>query len=145
MCIGTLGVRSTENLVWSEMFFLWHTCLCLKKVKKSVLNFFSYHSDLHMWLFLPPPSRPLHGPLFYLDLVLDQQGVHYSTELDNFQTALVTIFDRGVHATHSVPQIEKVCYNVSGSQLCYNTHTHTVHCRQAVLARNPSPGVSRSP
>ena len=52
--------------------------------------------------------RPLNGPLFHLDLVLDENGSHFSTDLDAFKPALVSIFDRGIQATHSVPQMEKV-------------------------------------
>ena len=53
-------------------------------------------------------SRPANGPLFTLDLVLDKDGAHYSTPLQSFEPALIAIFDRGIQATHSVPQIEKV-------------------------------------
>lgn len=52
--------------------------------------------------------RPLNGPLFHLDLVLDENGSHFSTDLDAFKPALVSIFDRGIQATHSVPQMERV-------------------------------------
>ena len=52
--------------------------------------------------------RPLNGPLFHLDLVLDETGSHFSTDLDAFKPALVSIFDRGIQATHSVPQMERV-------------------------------------
>ena len=53
-------------------------------------------------LLPPAPLRPLHGPLFSLDLVLDQLGAHYSCHLTSFQPYLVDIFDRGIlpHMPH---------------------------------------------
>ena len=52
--------------------------------------------------------RPLHGPVFFMDLVLDKEGCHYSTDLHSVQPTLVAVFDRGIQSTHTVPQIEKV-------------------------------------
>ena len=53
-------------------------------------------------LLPPAPLRPLHGPLFSLDLVLDQLGAHYSCHLTSFQPCLVDIFERGIlpHMPH---------------------------------------------
>ena len=64
-------------------------------------------------LHLPSPSpqsphRLLHGSLFLLDLVLDEEGAHYSSDLSDFKTTLLSVFDRGILVTHTVPQIEKV-------------------------------------
>lgn len=53
-------------------------------------------------------SRPKKNPVFQVDLVLDQTGVHYSTPLENFETSLVNLFDKGIVATYNVPQIYKV-------------------------------------
>lgn len=61
-----------------------------------------------------PPSaqslshRPRKNPLFIVDLVLDSSGVHYSTSLEQFETSLLNLFDKGILATHTVPQLEKV-------------------------------------
>ncbi len=52
--------------------------------------------------------RPRHAPLFYLELVIDQEGVHYTSNIHSFASVMVSIFDRGIHCTHSVPQLEKV-------------------------------------
>jgi len=38
----------------------------------------------------------------------DANGIHYSTPLQNFETVLVSLFDRGIQACQSVPQLEKV-------------------------------------
>lgn len=43
-----------------------------------------------------------------MDLVLDSSGVHYSTPLEQFETSLLNLFDKGILATHAVPQLEKV-------------------------------------
>ncbi|XP_067102135.1 dynein axonemal heavy chain 1 [Osmerus mordax] len=53
------------------------------------------------------PYKPKKNPLFLVDLVLDQTGVHYSTPLENFETSLMTLFDKGVLSTHNVPQLDK--------------------------------------
>ncbi len=46
--------------------------------------------------------------MFYMELLLDKEGCHYTTDLATVQPTLVTVFDRGINATHSVPQLEKV-------------------------------------
>ncbi|XP_051804747.1 dynein axonemal heavy chain 1-like isoform X2 [Acanthochromis polyacanthus] len=56
---------------------------------------------------LTSPYKPKKNPLFLLDLVLDQTGVHYSTSLGMFETSIVTLFDKGIQATYSVPQLDK--------------------------------------
>ena len=65
----------------------------------------------------PSPHRPLHGPLFLLDLVLDEEGAHYSSDLSDFKTTLLSVFDRGILVTHTVPQIEKVQQETSHQTL----------------------------
>ncbi|XP_053785531.1 dynein axonemal heavy chain 1 isoform X3 [Desmodus rotundus] len=54
------------------------------------------------------PYRPRKNPLFIVDLVLDSSGVHYSTPLEQFETSLLNLFDKGILATHAVPQLEKL-------------------------------------
>lgn len=58
------------------------------------------------------PCRPRKNPLFVVDLVLDSSGVHYSTPLEQFETSLLNLFDKGILATHAVPQLEKVLATV---------------------------------
>uniref|UniRef100_A0ABM5FKF8 Dynein axonemal heavy chain 1 isoform X2 n=1 Tax=Pogona vitticeps TaxID=103695 RepID=A0ABM5FKF8_9SAUR len=53
------------------------------------------------------PYKPRKNPLFIIDLVLDSQGVHFSTPLENFETSLVSLFNKGILATHTIPQLEK--------------------------------------
>ena len=52
--------------------------------------------------------RPKRNALFLVDLQLDIQGVHYSTNLNNFETMSVGLFDKGIQSTQSIPQLEKV-------------------------------------
>ncbi|XP_023120862.2 dynein axonemal heavy chain 1-like isoform X2 [Amphiprion ocellaris] len=56
---------------------------------------------------LTSPYKPKKNPLFLLDLVLDQTGVHYSTPLGKFETSIITLFNKGIQATYSVPQLDK--------------------------------------
>ncbi|XP_047438259.1 dynein axonemal heavy chain 1 [Mugil cephalus] len=51
--------------------------------------------------------KPKKNPLFLLELVLDQNGVHYSTPPEIFPTTIVNLFDKGILATYNVPQVEK--------------------------------------
>ncbi|XP_064422227.1 dynein axonemal heavy chain 1 [Latimeria chalumnae] len=51
--------------------------------------------------------KPKKNPLFMLDLVLDNAGVRFNTPLENFETSLLNLFDKGILATHNVPQLEK--------------------------------------
>ncbi|XP_013988847.1 dynein axonemal heavy chain 1 isoform X2 [Salmo salar] len=53
------------------------------------------------------PYKPKKSPLFLVDLVLDVTGVHYSTPLENFETSIITLFDKGILSTHNVPQLDK--------------------------------------
>lgn len=64
------------------------------------------------WLL---PHRPRKNPLFIVDLVLDSSGVHYSTPLEQFETSLINLFDKGILATHAVPQLEKVQPEAQGT------------------------------
>lgn len=45
--------------------------------------------------------------------MLDNQGVHYSTNLNSFETMLVGLFDKAIGSTQNVPQLEKVIIKYS--------------------------------
>ncbi|KAL7843672.1 hypothetical protein AOLI_G00251840 [Acnodon oligacanthus] len=53
------------------------------------------------------PYKPKKNPLFLVDLVLDQTGVHYSTLLESFETSIVNLLDKGILCTHNIPQLDK--------------------------------------
>ncbi|KAI3369512.1 hypothetical protein L3Q82_007723 [Scortum barcoo] len=56
---------------------------------------------------LNSPYKPKKNPVFLVDLVLDKTEVHYSTPLENFVTSIINLFDKGILATHNVPQLDK--------------------------------------
>lgn len=60
----------------------------------------------NFWSFIS--YRPKRNALFLVDLQLDTTGVHYSTNLNSFETSLVGLFDKGIQSTQNVPQLEKV-------------------------------------
>ena len=66
------------------------------------------HVHVHVCLHLIFLIRPKNGALFFLELVIDIEGVHYTTDLESFKSTLVSVFDRGIQSTHTVPQLEKV-------------------------------------
>ena len=66
------------------------------------------HMHARMYSSLSFVHRPKHSPLFYLEILLDDEGVHYTTDLEQFERKLVVVFDHGINVTHVVPQIEKV-------------------------------------
>uniref|UniRef100_A0A2K6RAQ5 Dynein axonemal heavy chain 1 n=1 Tax=Rhinopithecus roxellana TaxID=61622 RepID=A0A2K6RAQ5_RHIRO len=73
------------------------------------------------------PYRPRKNPLFTVDLVLDSSGVHYSTPLEQFEASLLNLFDKGILATHAVPQLEKLVMEdifVSGDPLLESVGLH---------------------
>ncbi|XP_054451580.1 dynein axonemal heavy chain 1 [Pteronotus mesoamericanus] len=73
------------------------------------------------------PYRPRKNPLFIVDLVLDSSGVHYSTPLEQFETSLLNLFDKGILATHAVPQLEKLVMEdifISGNPLLESVGLH---------------------
>ncbi|ESO89348.1 hypothetical protein LOTGIDRAFT_210379 [Lottia gigantea] len=51
--------------------------------------------------------RPKRNALFLVDLTMDPEGVHYSTNLNSFESTLVGLFDKGILSTQNVPQLEK--------------------------------------
>ena len=52
--------------------------------------------------------KPKRNPLFFIDLLIDNQGVHYSTNLNSYESVLIGLFDKGIQSTQNVPQLEKV-------------------------------------
>ncbi|ERE91881.1 dynein heavy chain 1, axonemal-like protein [Cricetulus griseus] len=73
------------------------------------------------------PYRPRKNPLFIVDLVLDTSGVHYSTPLEQFEMTLLNLFDKGIMATHAVPQLEKLVMEdifISGDPLLESVGLH---------------------
>ena len=72
----------------------------------SKLYLFAFYLNLTHVSFLS--NRPKRNPLFIVDLQIDHQGVHYSTPLPNFETVLLSLFNKGIQSTQSVPQLEKV-------------------------------------
>lgn len=56
--------------------------------------------------------RPKKHPLFLVDLVLDQTGVHYCTPLEKFETSIIDLFDKGILSTYNIPQLDKVQWNL---------------------------------
>uniref|UniRef100_A0A8C0W387 Dynein axonemal heavy chain 1 n=1 Tax=Castor canadensis TaxID=51338 RepID=A0A8C0W387_CASCN len=77
--------------------------------------------------FINSPYRPRKNPLFIVDLVLDSSGVHYSTPLEQFETTVLSLFDKGILATHAVPQLEKLVMEdifISGNPLLESVGLH---------------------
>uniref|UniRef100_A0A8C5KDU7 Dynein axonemal heavy chain 1 n=1 Tax=Jaculus jaculus TaxID=51337 RepID=A0A8C5KDU7_JACJA len=73
------------------------------------------------------PYRPRKNALFIIDLVLDSSGVHYSMPLENFEVTLLNLFDKGILATHAVPQLEKLVMEdifISGDPLLESVGLH---------------------
>ncbi|XP_054640454.1 dynein axonemal heavy chain 1 isoform X2 [Dunckerocampus dactyliophorus] len=53
------------------------------------------------------PYKPKNKPLFQVDLILSETGVHYSTPLENFETCILNLFNEGILATHNIPMLDK--------------------------------------
>ncbi|XP_075430348.1 dynein axonemal heavy chain 1 isoform X2 [Ascaphus truei] len=73
------------------------------------------------------PYKPRKNPIFLLDLALDSSGAHFSTALENFEVTLMTLFDKGILATHNVPQLEKFVLEdlfISGTPLLESVGLH---------------------
>lgn len=51
--------------------------------------------------------KPKKNPIFLVDLVLDESGVHYSTPLENFSASTVNLFDNSIMCTRSVPLLNR--------------------------------------
>ncbi|XP_061731227.1 dynein axonemal heavy chain 1 [Nerophis ophidion] len=53
------------------------------------------------------PYKPKNKPLFQVDLLLNETGVHYSTPLENFETCILNLFNEGILVTHNIPMLDK--------------------------------------
>ncbi|XP_064629143.1 dynein axonemal heavy chain 1-like isoform X2 [Lineus longissimus] len=77
--------------------------------------------------------KPRKNPLFFIDLMLDTAGVHYSTNLNSFETVLVALFDKGIASTQNVPQLEKYIMEDifwSGTPLLESVGEHEPHVEE---------------
>ncbi|XP_025927284.1 dynein heavy chain 1, axonemal [Apteryx rowi] len=73
------------------------------------------------------PYKPRKNPLFVVDLVLDSSGVHFSTPVENFEKSLISLFNKGILATHTVPQLEKYVLEnifITGTPLLESVDLH---------------------
>lgn len=61
-----------------------------------------------LFFLISSHCRPQRNPLFVTDLVLDSSGVHFSPPVQSFEKSLISLFDKGILVTHTVPQLEKV-------------------------------------
>ena len=43
-----------------------------------------------------------------IELILDKDGAHYSTNINNFESSVIAVFDKAISSTQNVPQLEKV-------------------------------------
>ena len=53
-------------------------------------------------------TRPKRNALFHIELMMDNVGVHYNTNLNSYETVLLALFDKGIQSTQNIPQLEKV-------------------------------------
>ncbi|KAG7240353.1 hypothetical protein INR49_026924, partial [Caranx melampygus] len=76
------------------------------------------------------PYKPKVIPLFMLDLVLDKNGVYYSTPPENFELSVISLFDKSIMATYNVPRLEKLVMQrllIGGDPLLESVHSHEPH------------------
>lgn len=79
----------------------------------------SYSQKASLFFLISSNHRPQRNPLFVTDIELDITGILFSPSVEKFETSLISLFDNGILATHSIPQLEQV--NTSAStviQLC---------------------------
>uniref|UniRef100_A0A8C3XBZ8 Dynein axonemal heavy chain 1 n=1 Tax=Cyanoderma ruficeps TaxID=181631 RepID=A0A8C3XBZ8_9PASS len=53
------------------------------------------------------PYMPQRNPLFATDIELDISGILFSPSVESFETSLISLFNNGILATHSIPQLEQ--------------------------------------
>ena len=53
-------------------------------------------------------SRPKRIPLFVVEIIMDLNGVQYSTPINTFETSLVALFNKGIQLCQNIPCVEKV-------------------------------------
>ncbi|XP_014851660.1 PREDICTED: dynein heavy chain 1, axonemal [Poecilia mexicana] len=90
--LRTLVLDSLKNL----SKFLLESCQCGKDFTEDLV----WGKDL-----INSPYRSRKNPLFLVDLILDQNGVHYSTPLEDFETFVTKLFRSAILVTHKIPQL----------------------------------------
>ncbi|RMC00001.1 hypothetical protein DUI87_23409 [Hirundo rustica rustica] len=53
------------------------------------------------------PYMPQRNALFVTDIELDISGILFSPSVESFETSLISLFNNGILATHSIPQLEQ--------------------------------------
>ncbi|XP_051667332.1 dynein axonemal heavy chain 1 [Manacus candei] len=72
-------------------------------------------------------NMPQRNPLFTTDLVLDSSGIVFSPSVETFEMSLSSLFDKGILATHSVPQLEQYVLenmDITGTPLLESVGLH---------------------
>ncbi|NXU12627.1 DYH1 protein, partial [Pardalotus punctatus] len=110
--------RSKLHKLMERMRFMLQGSLrCL--VQKSLISFTQFVLDAcHCVLncsedmewgddITSSPYMPQRNPLFVTDIKLDMSGILFSPSVEDFETSLISLFDKGILATHSIPQLEQ--------------------------------------
>lgn len=61
-----------------------------------------------LFFLISAHHRPQGNPLFVTNIKLDISGMLFSPSVENFETSLIALFDNGILATHTIPQLEQV-------------------------------------
>lgn len=65
--------------------------------------------------------------------ISDEEGVHYNTSYDSFETVLVRLFDNAIGSTQHVPQLERYVLEElfwSGTPLLESVGAHEPHVEE---------------
>ncbi|XP_036367019.1 dynein heavy chain 1, axonemal-like isoform X1 [Octopus sinensis] len=79
------------------------------------------------------PFKPKKTALFFIELIVDEQGPHYSTTLADFESCVLSLFDKGINSTQAVPQLEKYILEDifwSGTPLLESVGEHEPHVEE---------------
>ena len=104
--------RGCADFKWSSLMgAIFHFNVLSEYLSKSQIIpiLLNMYSCMFMIIFdISSCNSPKKNCLFLVDLILDKEGCHYSTNLNNFEPALVGLFNKGIDSTQNVPQLEKV-------------------------------------
>lgn len=73
----------------------------------------SYSQKAPLFFLISSHHRPQRNPLFVTVIELDSSGVLFSPSVESLETSLISLFDNGILATHSIPQLEQVSTSAS--------------------------------
>lgn len=142
---SVLYLHLLETVLFSSAFFSCAGGILISAPEE--YSCVSHSQKASLFFLISSNHRPQRNPLFVADIELDISGVLFNPSVESFETSLISLFDSGILATHSVPQLEQVSTSASTViQMCTcqciaAQHRHPWACTEGGRCRNGHLGI----